>query len=244
MKTANIVALLIAVAVLTFFWLCLSASSIASAQSPTVTPWPGPAATATAAANQQAQAQAQRAQADDTQRRADDARAQADALQRQAAASQAAADAAYSAAAQAASDARAALAAQQASVAGEAIGRAESSISEGKAQLASINQAVTQLRDMLDAQAGTVVSLTLELQQARTDKQTILSAYNATLTQQEQNGKTNALLSIFGGLIMFGFLIYLLAFAVNRLRQRANGVMHDNRAEVIDAEVIGDDAEI
>ena len=227
-----------------FALLAVLFTATAAAQSPTVTPWPAAVATATAAAGLQQQANAQRAQANETQRRADSARAQADALQRQAAASQAAADAAYSAAAQAASDARAALAAQQASIAGEAIGRAEASISEGKAQLASINDVVNQLRSMLDVKIGTEVSLTLELQQARADKQTVVNAYNASIAQQEQNDKNSTLLSIFSGFLIAMFLLGLLAFAVYRIRQRANDEPRDTPHDTIDGEYrINEDSE-
>lgn len=223
MKTISAIALL----VLSLFWLLFFCAAIApaSAQSPTMTPWPAPAATATAAANQKAQADAKRNEANS--------------LTQRAAALNAQADADYNAAAQAASDARALLAAQQASAAGEAIGRAEANIASGKAQLSELRGIPDQLNAIIQTQAGTIVTLTVENQQLRADKQTALSAYNAAITTQETNDRNSTVLKIFSTLAVLVLVSILFVVVRERMRQRVmreddGGAMGE--AQIVDNE--------
>lgn len=216
-----------AIALLTLFWLLVSCYAIspAAAQSPTVTPWPGPAATATAAANQQAQAAAQRQQADALQQQANAARAQA--------------EASYASAAQAASDARAALAAQQAGVAGEAIGRAEASINEGKAQLSKLSNAADQLRGIINTQYGSIVSMTIELQQARADKETIANAYNAAIATQETSDRNSTLLVIMemlGAVVIVGIMLSAIIHRIRHRTMRADDGGAVSEANIVEQE--------
>lgn len=208
----------------------------AAAQEPTVTPWPGPAATATAAAQAQAAAASQRNSAAQMQAQAAQQRAQADALAQQANAAAASADASYNAAQQAASDARAALAAQQAGAAGEAIGRAEANISEGRTQTSALKDALDQMRGIYDLQAGQLLSVTLELQQAQQSIATVTTAYHAAIAEQENGERSSTLLKIFGSIVALAFVGILIAFAASRLRARAMAT--DDAGEAGDAEII------
>lgn len=139
---------------------------------PTVTPFPGPVATATAAAQQMNQAENARAQAARAQQQAQAAAAQA----QQAAA---AADASFSAAQQAANEARALLASQQVAAASEALGRAESGISAGQERVNDLAGLVDSLNATIGQQAEQITALTIENQQLRIDKQTLLANYTA-----------------------------------------------------------------
>jgi len=187
----------------------------AAAQSPiawpavsaTVTPYPGPVATATAAVQQMNQAQQAKAQAAQAQQQAAAAAAQA----QQAAA---AADASFNAAQQAANEARALLASQQVAAASEALGRAEGAITTGQARVNDLARMVDGLNSTINQQAEQVSALTIELQQARTDKQTILAAYNATqakAAESESRFFVNPAVAILAG----GFLLaVMLVFVV------------------------------
>lgn len=185
-----------------------------SAQIPTVTPWPAVVATATAAAQRMTEAQQQQHTAAQLQAQADAAKAQA--------------DAAYSQAQTAASEARSALAAQQVAAASEAIGRAETLIESGNAQVAQIAGIVTQQRGMIDQNATLIMSLTVELQNARTERSTAIASYNAVAAQRKQDMAQQQTGSLLGNIVtMFVFvsLCALLVFlGVVIFRMKRNGV--------------------
>lgn len=181
-------------------WALLTTPAAAQV-SPTVTPFPASVATATAAAQQMSAAQQAKAQAAQAQQQAAAAAAQA----QQAAA---AADASFNAAQQAANEARAALASQQIAAASEALGRAESSIMAGQERVNDLARAVDSLNATISRQADQITAMTVELQQTRADKQTILAAYNATqarAAESESKFYVNPAVAILAG----GFLLAL-----------------------------------
>ena len=189
----------------------LAAPRSAGAQTPFVTPTPLPAIQAT---QQAAQARAAEAQAGRQQ--AAQMRAQADEIQRNA-------DAQQSQAAQAWSDASAAAAAQNAAAFGEAIGRGQAALDQLRASVAGQAAIVATLTARADAQAGTIISLTNELQQARIDIQTTLAAYTVVKAQQAEHQNDSLIGNIvvlFVFIVISVLLVSLLWFVISRRAER------------------------
>jgi hypothetical protein len=124
-------------------------------------------------------------------------------------------------------------------VAQEFIARAQSNNDTGKAQIDMARAAITELRGIVDAQYTTIISLTIELQQAHTSARTANDAYNAVADQQQQSSRGGTLLSIFGTLAALALVGILIAAIARRWRiptvaDRGGGDV--GGAEIIDAE--------
>lgn len=143
--------------------------------------------------------------------------------------------ASYSSAAQDATAAAAALQAQQIGIANEFIARAQSNIEAGRGQIDAARNAISQLRLMVDAQAGAIISLTNQVQQAEMNVQTINNAYQATIAQQEKSQRESTIDSIFTGLLIIAFLIVLVALIAQVIRNR-HDPPPDDPSPPIDAE--------
>lgn len=189
-------------------------STPAAAQSPTVTPYPGAVATATAAAQQMTDAQRSKAEAENAQAQAAQAQQQAAQAAQQARQAAAAADASFNAAQAAANEARALLASQQVAAASEALGRAESAISAGQERVNDLARMVDSLNTTINQQAGQITALTIENQQLRTDKQTILANYNAAKAAADEAQSritvNPAVALLAGGFVLAVLLVFVI----------------------------------
>lgn len=199
----------------------------ARAQGVFVTPTPYPAIVATQNAAQQ---------------RSDAARAnqaQAAQLEAQAAELRRNAEAQQSAAQQAINDTRAAAAAQNAAAVGEAIGRAESSLNQLRDTVNAQAAIVEELKAGNTAQAQAIISMTLELQQARADKQTMLSNYTATAQQLEdaqKQGQSTPVVTYVFIILFVCTLAVLLIVVLQRKGQPAKVVSSRNDNDVVEGE--------
>jgi DNA repair exonuclease SbcCD ATPase subunit len=154
----------------------------------------------------------------------------------------AAADASFNAAQQAANEARALLASQQVAAASEALGRADSAITAGQDRINDLARVIDNLNTTISQQADHITALTVELQQARTDKQTILNAYNATRAAADEaqaRFTVNPAVAILAG----GFLLAVVLVFVAWKWQRSDNqpvitVQHTAEPEVIEGERI------
>lgn len=218
-----------------FVLLAVLFATPAAAQSPTVTPFPGPALTATAAAYNMTRAQQQQQQGAQMKAEAAAQRARAAQLEQQGNDAISQGQASYSSAAQDATAAAAALQAQQIGIANEFIARAQSNIEAGRGQIDAARNAISQLRLMVDVQAGTIISLTNRVQQAEMNVQTINNAYQATISQQEKSQRESTIDSIFTGLLIIAFLIVLVALVAQVIRSRRDSP-EDTTAPPIEAE--------
>lgn len=208
------------------FWLSIGTSP-ARAQGVLVTPTPYPAIIATQNAAQQAQAQASA-----SLQQAAQLRAQAAEMERNGQAQYAQAQADINAA-------RAAQAAQNAAAAGEAIGRVEATINQmrdtvaGQASIIATLTAKSELRD------GAIVSLTIELQQARADKQVILSSYSATaqrLEDVQRQSQAVPVVTLVIGILFASICAVLIVVVLQRKGQDAPSTPIDHE-DIIEGEV-------
>lgn len=204
-------------------------ASVPPTPAPFVTPTPLPGVQASLNTAQQAQAAAQSsiAQAAQLDQLAAEMRRNAEAQQAQAA--------------QAYSDARAATAAQNAAAAAEALGRGEAALSQLRDSVSGQAEIIATLTAKTGLQANEIYSLTINLQQARVDRQLAAQSYTALKEQTDKaaaQAETNSTL----GYIIEGFLfivfavlfIKLISFVIGR---RRDTLPHDdNHADAIPGE--------
>ena len=207
---------------------CMAQPSPARAQGPFSTPTPLPAILATSnAAQQRADAASANLQA------AAQLEAQAAELKRNAQAQQAQAQ-------QAISDARSAAVAQNAQAVGEAIGQADGALSQLRDTVAGQSAMIATLTAKVEAQASTIISVTNDLQVARSDKAMLLANYNAVtqrLDAAQQQGQSAPIVTLVIAVAVIAIMAILIAVVLQR--------RHDTPATPIkaEAEVIdGDDS--
>lgn len=198
----------------------------ARAQGVFVTPTPYPAISATAQAAQQ---RSDAAQADINKANQDLARAAEMKRNGEAQFDQAQADI---------NAARAAQAAQNAAAMGEAIGRVETTVNQMRDTIAGQAGIITTLTNEKVVWAQEKISMTLELQQARTSAQIAHDSYTATAQRleeaQKQGQSTPVVTYVFGAL--FVCVLAVLVIVVLQRKGQAAPVAISNDDDVVEGE--------
>lgn len=146
----------------------------------------------------------------------------------------------------AAADARNAAATQNAVEAGAAIGRLEGAIAQLRASYAGkdaiigdLTARIDQLSAQVASQQRTVDGLNLQVQQAVNDKRTAISAYNAVVSQRQNNQQNDMVSNAVWLIVALAFLCGMIALTAYMVqRRRAVGTVESIESSVIDAEAL------
>ncbi len=228
-----------------FFWgvvlfgaVCLLSASSAAAQIVTPTPLPQVVATRQAADSASAAVSDLQAQRTQTEARLAEINRNIEAQ--------------IAEAERAAADARTAAATQNAVEAGAAIGRLEGVLTQLRDSYAGKDAIISDLQSRNEQQAAqlaeqrrTIDGLALQLQQAKSDKQTTLNAYTALSAQQKTNQQNDMVSNAVWLISALSFLSALIVFAVFVIQRRRAAVVVAPPAgdSVIDAEIVNADVE-